>query len=144
MADYKKEIALIGAGKIGRGFLGDIFYAGGFDLTFITRSERTVDQLNRQGSYTLFKAHEDGRVEKIRIDRVRAYAMKRDEEAAIEILSNVNYASLHIFEEAMEPVAHLLAKAVLRRMKKRQRRTPGRVDLRQLFAACGKARLLYA
>ena len=33
-----KKAVLIGAGKIGRGFLGDILYHAGYELTFLVHS----------------------------------------------------------------------------------------------------------
>ena len=49
-----KEIAIIGAGKIGRGYLADLFSRAGYHLIFINGSPVTIDKLRAQGpvSYT--------------------------------------------------------------------------------------------
>ncbi|MFR7473189.1 MAG: 2-dehydropantoate 2-reductase N-terminal domain-containing protein [Christensenellales bacterium] len=55
-----KEIAIVGAGKIGRGYLSDLFSRAGYHLIFINGSPVTIDKLNEQGYYTLFTAKADG------------------------------------------------------------------------------------
>ena len=64
-----KEIAIIGAGKIGRGYLADLFSRAGYHLIFINGSPVTIDKLRGHGHYTLFTAKADG-VDKRVIDGV--------------------------------------------------------------------------
>ena len=72
-----KEIAIVGAGKIGRGYLSDLFSRAGYHLIFINGSPVTIDKLNEQGYYTLFTAKADG-LDKRRIEGFEAYSSKRD------------------------------------------------------------------
>ena len=48
----KKELVLIGAGKIGRGYIADLFNDAGYKLTFLEYSEALVQKLRAQGYYT--------------------------------------------------------------------------------------------
>ena len=41
----KKELVLIGAGKIGRGYIADLFNTAGYKLTFLEYSEALVQKL---------------------------------------------------------------------------------------------------
>ena len=47
----KKRAVLIGAGKIGRGFLGDILYHAGYELTFLVHSPEQTQKMREQGYY---------------------------------------------------------------------------------------------
>jgi len=46
-----KEVLIIGAGKIGRGFIGQLFYNSGYKLWFIDASGELVKQLNTEKKY---------------------------------------------------------------------------------------------
>jgi len=64
-----KKAVLIGAGKIGRGFLGDILYHAGYELTFLVHSPVQTQQMRDQGYYTIFQTSEaTGEMRKVRID----------------------------------------------------------------------------
>jgi mannitol-1-phosphate 5-dehydrogenase len=47
------KVVILGAGKIGRGFLAHLFLPAGWSVTFVERSEPLVAELRRRGSYTL-------------------------------------------------------------------------------------------
>lgn len=46
-----KEVVIFGAGKIGRGFLGQLFYRNGFAIWFVDASDETVQLLNEEKRY---------------------------------------------------------------------------------------------
>ena len=48
-----KKAVIIGAGNIGRGFIGQLMYEGGYDIVFIDVSDPLVDALNASGEYPL-------------------------------------------------------------------------------------------
>ncbi|HZG24059.1 MAG TPA: hypothetical protein VEZ17_05735 [Chitinophagaceae bacterium] len=49
----KKEVLIIGAGKIGRGFVAQLFHESGYKLWFLDASQETVDLLNSEKKYRL-------------------------------------------------------------------------------------------
>ena len=51
----KKKILIWGAGKIGRGFVADIFHTAGYHIVFADADQHVVDLLNASGEYTVFK-----------------------------------------------------------------------------------------
>ena len=55
----KKEIVLIGAGKIGRGYIADLFNTAGYKLVFLEYAEGLVQKMRDQGYYTIFRSHID-------------------------------------------------------------------------------------
>lgn len=48
-----KTALIIGAGKIGRGFLGQLLYLNGWDLIFTDYSQEIIDALNSKNEYTV-------------------------------------------------------------------------------------------
>ena len=56
-----RTIVIWGAGRIGRGFVGDIFReAAGFGTVYVDIDRELVDALNEAGEYTIAKATRDG------------------------------------------------------------------------------------
>ena len=52
----QKTIVIWGAGKIGRGFVADLFYSAGYRLLLVDASEALVTQLREAGRYTVVRA----------------------------------------------------------------------------------------
>ncbi|MFN2133563.1 MAG: NAD-binding protein, partial [Anaerolineae bacterium] len=52
-------IVVWGAGRIGRGFVADLFAGAGYHVVFVDRAEALVDTLRRRGRYTVVRT--DGR-----------------------------------------------------------------------------------
>ena len=56
----KRSIIIWGAGRIGRGFVADIFNHTGWHTVFADIDASLVDALNKAGKYTIHKATRDG------------------------------------------------------------------------------------
>ncbi|NLJ39868.1 MAG: mannitol-1-phosphate 5-dehydrogenase, partial [Candidatus Atribacteria bacterium] len=46
MSNQLKNILIWGAGKIGRGFIADLFNKAGYKLTFVDSNQELIHQLN--------------------------------------------------------------------------------------------------
>ena len=55
-----RTIVIWGAGRIGRGFVADIFNHEGWHTVFADIDRKLVDELNAKGKYTIHKATRDG------------------------------------------------------------------------------------
>jgi len=77
-----KKAAIIGAGNIGRGFIGQILSEGGYEVCFIDVSEKIVGALNELHEYPLDIVSSAGTTRKI-IRNVRA-VNGNDREAAVD------------------------------------------------------------
>ena len=49
----KKEVLIIGAGKIGRGFIAQLFYNSGYKIFFLDASKEVVALLNKEKKYRI-------------------------------------------------------------------------------------------
>ncbi|RKX78342.1 MAG: hypothetical protein DRP49_00915 [Spirochaetes bacterium] len=63
------NIVIWGAGKIGRGFIGDLFYRAGYQITFIDADKKLTETLGAQGFYTVYNLRSEADQEKKLIDR---------------------------------------------------------------------------
>ena len=64
----KKNVVIAGAGKIGRGYLAELFQEGGYHTTFLVHSPKKTEQLRAQGSYIIFRGNkEETAVEEVMI-----------------------------------------------------------------------------
>lgn len=108
-----KKAVLIGAGKIGRGFLGDILYHAGYELTFLVHSPAQTEQMRTQGYYTIFQTIEaTGQVQKVRIDGYQAYCTATEQAQCARAIAGADYATVHIYPNACEDVGHLLGEGI--------------------------------
>ena len=96
-----KQVVLIGAGKIGRGYMADLFSRAGYALTFLEYSPELVEKLNEQGSYTVFMlSRQTGEHSKFRIGGYRAFCTQTQYEQCLEALAETNYATVHVYPAA--------------------------------------------
>lgn len=112
----ERSVAIIGAGKIGRGYLADLFEEAGYHLVFINGSPATADKLSAAGQYTLFITDDKGTREKI-IKGYEAYSSERDFDAVVKRLSEVELICVALYPGAYPSVADQLAAAIALRVE---------------------------
>ena len=81
-----KTAAIIGAGNIGRGFIGQIMSEGGYEVCFIDVAAPVVDALNERHEYPLEIVSSRGTVKKT-VKNVRA-VNGNDHEAAARVIAD--------------------------------------------------------
>ena len=110
---HEKKIVIFGAGKIGRSFIGQVFYRSGYSVVFIDIDKKLVDMLNKQQSYrVVIKSNEGDHV--IEINNVSAFHL--DEKLIItDTLSNVSIAALSVGQYGLPAAIPLVAESLLRR-----------------------------
>ena len=57
MSKEQLSVAVIGAGKIGRGFLGHICYRAGYAPTFVDSNAELVALLSARGRYAIMRCY---------------------------------------------------------------------------------------
>lgn len=83
-----KNAVIIGAGNIGRGFIGQIFSDAGYEIVFLDVAAPLVDALNAAGAYPLELVSSDSAERRI-ISPVRA-VNGRDPEAAARTIADAD------------------------------------------------------
>ena len=83
-----KRAVIVGAGNIGRGFIGQLFSEAGWEVVYLDVSAPVVDALNGAGEYPLEIVSNRGSVRRI-IAPVRA-VNGNDHEAAARITADAD------------------------------------------------------
>jgi len=114
-AAYKSKIAvIIGAGRIGRGFLGEIFTKSGYGVTYIDIDHALVDQLRSAESYTIFKSSKE-RTDTVSIKGFHALHTSQVGEIC-EIISDASaIVAVAVPSESLPAVADTLTLAIAKR-----------------------------
>ena len=117
MSSVKKEVALIGAGKIGKGYIADLFNDAGYKVIFLCHSLRQAKAMREQGYYTMFKFIEgqDTPIE-YRIEGYEAYSTAAEYEESVAVLARVNYATVHLYPNAFKDVGNMIGDAIKKRV----------------------------
>lgn len=97
----------IGAGNIGRGFMGQIYFDSGWCTTFIDVDEAVVDMLNERRQYTIEMVDNSG-TEVHTIRRVEAVS-GLDREASARVLAAADVVSISVGVNALPKVAPTVA-----------------------------------
>ena len=124
----QKQIALIGAGKLGKGYIADLFGQAGYEVIFLVRRQQQAENLRAQGKYTVYVSHEDGSgISQKEISGFTAWCSEGAErEQCLEVLTQVPLASVQIYDDGFADAGKLLGEAIARRA---ELENPGTLDI---------------
>ncbi len=105
-----------GAGSIGRGFLGQLYFQSGFQTVFIDVVDAVVEAINRRGAYPVHIVS-DADAERILVGAVSAIH-GREREAVADALSRADIASTAVGLHALNHIAPLVARGIERRFSR--------------------------
>jgi mannitol-1-phosphate 5-dehydrogenase len=115
-----KKLVLFGAGKIGRSFIGQLFATSGFEVVFVDISESVISELNLRNEYkVVIKSSQPDTV--IKVSNVRGILGTEVEKVAKE-LSDCDIAAISVGQKALPQVITTLAKGLILRQKKYNRK----------------------
>ncbi|MBG0786707.1 MAG: C-GCAxxG-C-C family protein [Anaerolineaceae bacterium] len=110
----EKQILIWGAGRIGRGFIGDIFADSGYQLNFVDAAQPLVDLLNEQGVYTVVRAFNADNIQRIPVTQFKAYHVSQ-KDALQKLVNEVDVIAIATFPRVFDAVAAELQKLILAR-----------------------------
>ena len=113
----EKKAVVFGAGNIGRGFLGERLYESGFTVTFIDTDEKKINLINQRREYPVIVVSNDGIREKVVRD-VSAIVFS-DNDTMVRALVEAEVILTAVGKNALTPVATILAKGLMERIKRR-------------------------
>jgi mannitol-1-phosphate 5-dehydrogenase len=113
-----KKIVIWGAGRIGRGFIADLFFQADYKVTFVDQSADLVNHLNQNGSYSIILA--DGKNER-RIHRHTGYrALTIDEGDEIQkAVDQSDLIAVAVYPDTYPVVAKSIASYIFKRREVR-------------------------
>lgn len=105
-----KKALMYGAGNIGRGFIGQLFYMSGYETTFVDVNMDIVNRLNTDGSYPIYITRGD-RYEEYRVENVRAVD-GRDIPAVAEAIAEADIGATAVGVNILRFIAEPFAAGV--------------------------------
>ncbi|MBP2631731.1 MAG: Mannitol-phosphate 5-dehydrogenase [Firmicutes bacterium] len=103
-----------GAGNIGRGFIGQLLYQAGYEVSFVDVSKELVDEIKNRKEYTVMLAAEEKTA--FTVKNVSAIDGK-DEEAVIQAIAKADLVTTAIGPNILKFVAPVIAKGISLRLK---------------------------
>lgn len=117
MSNLDKTALMYGAGSIGRGFLGQLFYLSGYETCFVDVDETLVNQLNADKQYEITVATEFG-YESAKIGNARAVHGMDSDKVADEI-SRCEIMATAVGVNILPKVAKTIAAGIDKRFVKK-------------------------
>ena len=108
-----KNIIVWGAGKIGRGFIADVFHQEGFDVCLVDESKALISQLNKQQKYTVIHASSE-KITPITIENYKGLDTGQKVEILKEFVES-DLLALAVFPKNFEEVAGQIREYILKR-----------------------------
>jgi mannitol-1-phosphate 5-dehydrogenase len=102
------EAVIWGAGKIGRGFLAEIFKDAGYHLNFIEYDHNLVDKLKDVESYNIYKVMDKNRQEKVEISDYSIYHTQDNEEIGNLVARDHTIIAIAVHQSALPNIAGML------------------------------------
>lgn len=114
MSQYskKKSIAVFGAGKIGRSFIGQLFSLSGYKIIFIDVDLRIINELNQCKKYkVVIKSEIDEIIEVTGVSGIST----NDQEKIIDLIADCSLMATCVGKTALPKILPLLAKGIVKR-----------------------------
>jgi mannitol-1-phosphate 5-dehydrogenase len=118
MEQNMKIAVQFGAGNIGRGFMGQLFFEAGYDTVFVEAYRDLVDRLNAEGQYPLrlLDAYSKQEID-MTISRISAVAAD-DIDRVAQCIEEADVISTAVGVKNLRSVAPVLAEGIRRRLQR--------------------------
>ncbi|MBQ9544875.1 MAG: mannitol dehydrogenase [Clostridia bacterium] len=111
----KKQAVMYGGGNIGRGFIGTLFCASGYETAFIDVAQPVLDALNRDHSYPVRIVRSDGHTD-IKVTDVRG-VNGNDKDLSAEVIANADIMATAVGVKILKFIVPNIVAGIKLRMK---------------------------
>lgn len=111
------SIVILGAGKIGRGFVADIFHDAGYELIFADSDKDLVGALNKRGRYTLYNIADPDEQEKKIISGFSA--METGDAILADTIQAAGLAAVSVFRDSFADVARMIGSVIQKKNREK-------------------------
>lgn len=111
-----REIVVVGAGKIGRSFIGQLFGMAGYKVTFVDVDDRVIELLNQNRQYKVVIKATGKDNQEILVPNVRGVSAL-DREESVRAMANTAIMAVSVGKNALTKVLPLVAEAINLRYK---------------------------
>lgn len=113
--ESKVKAVHFGAGKIGRGFIGDLLHNSGYEIVFVDVNEKVNAELNKYHNYYLYIIEEGYRREEI--DNVSALSPITQGEEVVQAIVDADLVTTAVLADNFPKIAGNLAKGLKARLE---------------------------
>jgi len=117
MDSVEKKILIFGAGKIGRGFIADLFYRADYHLIFVDANRELIENLRSKGEYALLNMQDADEKEEIIIKNYEAFHIGEKEQIATRLME-CSILATAVFPDDFEQVVKEIAGVIEQRALK--------------------------
>jgi mannitol-1-phosphate 5-dehydrogenase len=110
----EKSIVIVGAGRIGRGFVGDLFAAAGYHLVLVDCLQPLVERLRSAGRYTVVRFQGGDRRTEAEVANYTALSTAQEAEVA-QAIARADLLAVAVYPQDFPGVARELAPGLLAR-----------------------------
>lgn len=104
-----------GAGNIGRGFIGEILAANGFEILFVDIDPKVINALKQRKSYMIERADETKK--QLQIQHVSGVNNQSEPEKVIKAIKEADLVTTAIGPVILPHIAELIAKGIDQRQE---------------------------
>lgn len=116
MNERRKQEALVwGAGKIGRGFLAEIFQDADYNLNFIEYDKTLLNKLKEADKYTIYKMIAEDRQEQIDIEDFEAHHSQNKEVITDKICRENSIIAIAVHQKALPEVVKMMVPGIIKK-----------------------------
>jgi mannitol-1-phosphate 5-dehydrogenase len=105
-----QTVVIWGAGRIGRGFVADVFHEAGYAIVLVDQSTELVEQLRQAGQYTVIRAPSAEKQEQVGIDSYVALATTEVAQIA-QAVERADLMAVAVYPDQFGAVANALMRA---------------------------------
>ncbi len=120
-----RTLVIWGAGRIGRGFVADLFQESDWRVVFVDIDNALVESLNTKKKYTIFNASTNGITQKQIDSNFTAFHTSQTNELERIFLEDDLLVDIAVHEPKLQEVAHMVAPLI----KKRSLNHPAPIDI---------------
>jgi len=114
----EKKIVIWGAGRIGRGFIGDLFSEAGYQLTYIDEAQALVDGLRKDQTYRVIRTAGANQIETVDIENFSIFHTS-EKQVIQEEINQTDLIALAVYPQNFQSIAEKLQDLILTRKEKR-------------------------
>ena len=100
----KKNVVIIGSGMSGRGYIGELLFKDGWNITFADIDQDLIDKLNANKKYTVYKYDNDDNKEVVEVNKFKALNTVTNHNEYIKSLVEADLIMTALYSNAFEKV----------------------------------------
>lgn len=111
-----KNVVIIGAGRSGRGYVGELYSGEGYKITYIDKNKELVKAMKEQGSYKVYKYSEDHKEEVKVIKDYDVLHPQENREEYLEALINADLISTATYPDGFDAIIEDIVELVRKKI----------------------------